>query len=40
MSSTELRRGAEVVNTGGPISVPVGEITLGRVFNVLANTSI
>src|SRR5699024_10291230 len=30
-----LRRGAEVVNTGGPISVPVGEITLGRVFNVL-----
>ncbi|CAD2073640.1 F0F1 ATP synthase subunit beta [Jeotgalicoccus meleagridis] len=36
MSSTDgLRRGAEVVNTGGPISVPVGEITLGRVFNVL-----
>jgi F-type H+-transporting ATPase subunit beta len=25
----------EVVDTGGPISVPVGEITLGRVFNVL-----
>ena len=36
MSSTDgLRRGAEVVNTGGPISVPVGEVTLGRVFNVL-----
>ncbi|ACU70143.1 ATP synthase F1, beta subunit [Catenulispora acidiphila DSM 44928] len=29
-----LVRGAEVVNTGGPISVPVGDITLGRVFNV------
>ena len=36
MSSTDgLRRGAEVVNTGGPISVPVGEVTLGHVFNVL-----
>jgi len=30
-----LVRGMEVVDTGGPISVPVGEITLGRVFNVL-----
>jgi F-type H+-transporting ATPase subunit beta len=29
-----LVRGAEVVDTGGPISVPVGDITLGRVFNV------
>ncbi|MCK1975849.1 F0F1 ATP synthase subunit beta [Jeotgalicoccus huakuii] len=36
MSSTDgLRRGAEVVNTGAPISVPVGENTLGRVFNIL-----
>lgn len=36
MSSTDgLRRGADVENTGSPISVPVGEITLGRVFNVL-----
>ena len=30
-----LQRGVEVVDTGGPISVPVGEKTLGRIFNVL-----
>ncbi|MBD8037740.1 MULTISPECIES: F0F1 ATP synthase subunit beta [Solibacillus] len=36
MSSTDgLQRGAEVTNTGAPISVPVGDATLGRVFNVL-----
>ena len=36
MASTDaLQRGSEVVNTGSPISVPVGEATLGRVFNVL-----
>ncbi len=36
MSSTDgLQRGAEVTNTGAPISVPVGQATLGRVFNVL-----
>ena len=36
MSSTDgLQRGAAVTNTGAPISVPVGEATLGRVFNVL-----
>lgn len=36
MASTDgLQRGAEVTNTGAPISVPVGEVTLGRVFNVL-----
>lgn len=36
MSSTEgLKRGTPVENTGAPISVPVGNITLGRVFNVL-----
>lgn len=36
MSSTDgLVRGTEVVDTGKPISVPVGEKTLGRVFNVL-----
>ncbi|WP_411842633.1 F0F1 ATP synthase subunit beta [Salinicoccus sp. HZC-1] len=36
MSSTDgLQRGAEVTNTGQPISVPVGQETLGRVFNVL-----
>ncbi|MFC0359412.1 MULTISPECIES: F0F1 ATP synthase subunit beta [Kytococcus] len=28
-----LVRGAEVKDTGGPISVPVGEVTLGKVFN-------
>ncbi|MFC5557561.1 F0F1 ATP synthase subunit beta [Ureibacillus thermophilus] len=36
MASTDgLQRGSEVTNTGAPISVPVGEVTLGRVFNVL-----
>ncbi|CAM4244084.1 MULTISPECIES: F0F1 ATP synthase subunit beta [Saccharibacillus] len=36
MSSTDgLTRGSAAVDTGAPISVPVGEITLGRVFNVL-----
>jgi F-type H+-transporting ATPase subunit beta len=36
MGSTDgLKRGAEVTNTGGPISVPVGPKTLGRIFNVL-----
>ncbi|MGA1540707.1 MAG: F0F1 ATP synthase subunit beta [Chthoniobacterales bacterium] len=35
MSSTEgLRRGGEVTDTGAPISVPVGEAVLGRIFNV------
>ena len=35
MSSTEgLKRGMPVTDTGNPISVPVGEGTLGRVFNV------
>jgi F-type H+-transporting ATPase subunit beta len=38
MSSTDgLVRGIEAVDTGGPISVPVGSATLGRVFNVLGN---
>ncbi len=36
MSSTDgLRRGIEAVNTGGPITVPVGNCCLGRVFNLL-----
>nr|YP_009399111.1 ATP synthase CF1 subunit beta [Taenioma perpusillum]ARW68508.1 ATP synthase CF1 subunit beta [Taenioma perpusillum] len=36
MSSTEgLRRGAEVLDTGNPITVPVGIPTLGRIFNVI-----
>ena len=35
MSATDgLVRGMEVVDTGGPISVPVGDETLGRIFNV------
>jgi len=36
MGSTDgLVRGAAVTNTGSPITVPVGEGTLGRIFNVL-----
>ena len=36
MSSTDgLKRGAEAIDTGAPISVPVGTATLGRIFNVL-----
>ncbi|WP_172196359.1 F0F1 ATP synthase subunit beta [Saccharibacillus qingshengii] len=36
MSSTDgLTRGSAAVDTGAPITVPVGEVTLGRVFNVL-----
>jgi F-type H+-transporting ATPase subunit beta len=36
MSSTDgLVRGMETVDTGAPISVPVGTATLGRIFNVL-----
>ena len=36
MSSTDgLQRGAEAVDTGAAISVPVGEACLGRVFNLL-----
>ncbi|MEF3305118.1 F0F1 ATP synthase subunit beta [Paenibacillus sp. GYB003] len=38
MSSTDgLVRGMEAVDTGSPISVPVGSATLGRVFNVLGD---
>ena len=38
MSSTDgLSRGTEVIDTGAPISVPVGEETLGRIFNVLGD---
>ena len=36
MDATDgLRRGMEAINTGKPISVPVGTPTLGRIFNVL-----
>ena len=39
MSSTEgLVRGMDVTNTGAPISVPVGEKVLGRIFNVIGDT--
>src|SRR5438067_12856613 len=34
-SSDGLRRGMKVTSTGGPISVPVGKGTLGRIMNVL-----
>src|SRR5450755_3359154 len=33
-----LVRGAPVADTGGPISVPVGDVTKGHVFNVLGDT--
>jgi len=36
MRSTDgLKRGAEVINLGAPINVPVGVPTLGRIFNVI-----
>jgi F-type H+-transporting ATPase subunit beta len=39
MGATDgLRRGVEVRDTGAPISVPVGQRTLGRLFNVLGET--
>jgi F-type H+-transporting ATPase subunit beta len=38
MGSTDgVRRGLEVLNTGSPITVPVGEKTLGRIMDVLGN---
>ena len=36
-SSDGLRRGLDVANTGAPISVPVGQGTLGRIMDVLGN---
>ncbi len=39
MSSTDgLQRGAEVIDTGGPITVPVGKEVLGRLLNVTGDT--
>ena len=36
MDTTDgLARGAEVIDTEAPITVPVGEVTLGRIFNLL-----
>src|SRR5438045_1199526 len=38
MDSTDgIPRGIDVVDTGAPISVPVGKATLGRIFNVLGD---
>ncbi|MCH8345422.1 MAG: F0F1 ATP synthase subunit beta [Chloroflexi bacterium] len=38
MDTTDgLRRGAECVDTGSPITVPVGRVCLGRLFDVLGN---
>jgi F-type H+/Na+-transporting ATPase subunit beta len=38
MDATDgLRRGDQVVDTGGPITVPVGDATLGRLFNLLGD---
>jgi F-type H+/Na+-transporting ATPase subunit beta len=39
MDSTDgISRGTEVKDTGGPITVPVGKVTLGRIFNLLGET--
>jgi F-type H+-transporting ATPase subunit beta len=39
MDATDgISRGTEVRDTGGPITVPVGEATLGRLFNLLGET--
>src|SRR3954468_13730645 len=36
MDATDgLQRGHDVIDTGGPITVPVGDVTLGRIFNLL-----
>lgn len=37
-STAGLKRGLEVLDTGSPIRVPVGKITLGRMFNVLGQS--
>ncbi len=36
-STDGLRRGMDVLDTGGPVTVPVGKGTLGRVFNLLGD---
>src|SRR3954470_9057234 len=39
MDTTDgLARGMEIIDTGGPITVPVGDVTLGRIFNLLGET--
>src|SRR6185437_21448 len=38
MDATDgVQRGDKVVDTGGPITVPVGDVTLGRIFNLLGD---
>jgi F-type H+-transporting ATPase subunit beta len=38
MDTTDgLSRGTEVIDTGSPITVPVGDVTLGRIFNLLGD---
>jgi F-type H+-transporting ATPase subunit beta len=37
-STDGLQRGQDILDTGGPIAVPVGEVTLGRVFNLIGET--
>jgi len=34
-STDGLQRGSEITDTGGPVRVPVGHVTLGRVFNLV-----
>jgi F-type H+-transporting ATPase subunit beta len=36
-STDGMMRGQDCVDTGGPVTVPVGEATLGRVFNLLGD---
>ena len=37
-STDGVQRGAQILDTGSPITVPVGEATLGRVFNLVGDT--
>ena len=37
-STDGISRGQQIIDTGAPISVPVGEVTLGRIFNLLGKT--
>jgi F-type H+-transporting ATPase subunit beta len=37
-STDGVQRGAQILDTGAPITVPVGEATLGRVFNLVGDT--
>src|SRR4051794_9184585 len=38
MDATDgIQRGDRVIDTGGPITVPVGDVTLGRIFNLLGD---